>query len=256
VLKAHGMSDPGPVRKINEDGFAIEEDLQLFVVADGMGGHAAGEVASSLAIESIVGFIRRSNEDADCSWPYGIEPNLSMCGNRLRTAIHLANRRVFRAAEKYDEYTGMGTTVVSALISGNLLTVGHAGDSRLYLLSNGIITQLTVDDTWATALAADPLAERRDVSNHPMRHVLTNVIGARDHAEVHLFEHELRTGDTLLLCSDGLHNALDEDRLRELMNHNGALEDLVKQLIESALANGSRDNVTAVVVRCERPDGA
>lgn len=254
MLKAHGMSNPGPVRKINEDGFAIEEDLQLFVVADGMGGHAAGEVASSLAIESIVGFIRRSNEDADCSWPYGIEPDLSLCGNRLRTAIHLANRRVYRAAEKYDEYTGMGTTVVSALISGNRLTVGYAGDSRLYLLSNGIITQLTVDDTWATALSLDPEANGTDVSSHPMRHVLTNVIGARDHADVHLQEHDLRSGDTLLLCSDGLHNALDQDRLRELMGRNGSLADLVSQMIDAALANGSRDNVTAVVVRCERPD--
>jgi serine/threonine protein phosphatase PrpC len=256
VIKAHGMSDPGPVRKINEDGFAIEDDLQLFVVADGMGGHAAGEVASSLAIESIVGFIRRSNDDADCSWPYGIEPTLSMGGNRLRTAIHLANRRVFRAAEKYDEYTGMGTTVVCALISGNRLTVGHAGDSRLYLLSNGTISRLTVDDTWATALAADPQAAGTDVANHPMRHVLTNVIGARDQAEVHLLEHELSNGDTLLLCSDGLHNALDDDQLGELMSGNGSLPDLARRMIDAALANGSRDNVTAVVVRCETPDAA
>jgi protein phosphatase len=254
VIKAYGLSDPGPVRKVNEDRFAIEQDLQLFVVADGMGGHAAGEVASSLAIESIVSFIRRSSEDGECSWPYGIEPDLSLGGNRLRTAIHLANRRVFRAAEKDDEYTGMGTTVVGALISGNSMTFGHAGDSRLYLLSNGTMTQLTVDDTWATALGAD--AEGRDVAGHPMRDVLTNVIGARDHAEVHLQERELQDGDTLLLCSDGLHKALDAGRIQSFLRRNGDLTDLVKEMIAAALANGSRDNVTAVVVRWEHADAA
>jgi protein phosphatase len=254
VLKAYGMSNPGPIRKINEDRFAIEEELQLFVVADGMGGHAAGEVASSLAIESIVSFIRRSNEDGDFSWPYGIEPGLSLCGNRLRTAIHLANRRVFRAAEKYDEYTGMGTTVVAALAADQRVAIGHAGDSRLYVLSDGAISQLTVDDTWPTALAADPEAAGRGVSSHPMKHVLTNVLGARDQAEVHVQERELKDGETLLLCSDGLHNALDDDRLREFLSSGGSLVDVVGRMIDAALANGCRDNVTAVVVRCERPD--
>jgi protein phosphatase len=246
------MSNPGPVRKINEDGFAVEEDLQLFVVADGMGGHAAGEVASSLAIESIVSFIRRSAEDADCSWPYGLEPALSLCANRMRTAIHLANRRVFHAAEKYDEYTGMGTTVVGALISGNCLTVGHAGDSRLYLMSNGTISQLTVDDTWASALDS---SVGGDQSHHPMRDLLTNVIGARDHAEVHLQERELHDGDTILLCTDGLHKALDDRRVSEFLGRNdGALSDLVNEMINAALASGSRDNVTAIVVRWEQAD--
>ena len=161
---------------------------------------------------------------------------------------------MFRAAEKDDEYTGMGTTVVGALISGNSLTIGHAGDSRLYLLSNGATRLLTVDDTWATALSADGLG--RNVAGHPMRDVLTNVIGARDHAEVHLQEHELRDGDTLLLCSDGLHKALDQGRIHEFLSGNGSLTDLVKRMIDAALANGSRDNVTAVVVRWEQADAA
>jgi serine/threonine protein phosphatase PrpC len=106
VVEAHGLSNAGPVRKTNEDSFISDPALQLFMVADGMGGHAAGEIASSLAVETITGFIRRTEEDADCSWPYGVEPALSFASNRLRTAIHLANRRVFRAAERHDEYTG------------------------------------------------------------------------------------------------------------------------------------------------------
>ncbi len=135
MFSAFGVSDAGPVRKTNEDRFAADEHLQLMVVADGMGGHLAGDVASSLAVDTITGFVRRSEEEGECSWPYGIDPHLSFCSNRLRTAIHLANRRVFRAAEKYDDYTGMGTTVVCALLSGNHLSIGHAGDSRLYVLA-------------------------------------------------------------------------------------------------------------------------
>ena len=105
MFSAFGVSDAGPVRKTNEDRFAADERLQLMVVADGMGGHLAGDVASSLAVDTITGFVRRSEEEGECSWPYGIDPDLSFCSNRLRTAIHLANRRVFRAAEKYDDYT-------------------------------------------------------------------------------------------------------------------------------------------------------
>ncbi|MEQ1912787.1 MAG: protein phosphatase 2C domain-containing protein, partial [Vicinamibacterales bacterium] len=185
MLNASGLSDPGPVRKSNQDSFAADDELRLFVVADGMGGHAAGEVASSLAVEAMVAFIRRSHEDTDVSWPYGIDPELSFDGNRLRTAIHLANRRVFRAAERYDEYTGMGTTVVAALVTDHRVFVGHAGDSRAYLLSDGAFRRLTVDDTWAATVLGDT---PNDPTPQAMRHVLTNVVGVREDVSVHLTE--------------------------------------------------------------------
>src|SRR5262245_64310286 len=114
-----------------------------------MGGHSAGEVASGLAIETIQGFIHRSANDTDFSWPYGLDKTLSFDGNRLRTAVHLANRRVFRAAESSDDYGGMGTTIVSMLIGGGRLSVGHVGDSSVSLLSNDHLAQLTFDGTWA-----------------------------------------------------------------------------------------------------------
>ena len=155
MVLAQAVSDTGPVRKNNEDSWAVEDDLQLYVVADGMGGHSAGEVASRLAVEALVGFIRRSHEDTDVSWPYGVDPTLSLQANRLRTAINLANRRVFRAAESHDDYTGMGTTVVAALVARDRLIVGSVGDSRLYLLSRGVLAQLTKDDTWAATMLAE-----------------------------------------------------------------------------------------------------
>jgi PPM family protein phosphatase len=250
MMKASGLSDVGPVRKNNEDSFISDESLRLLVVADGMGGHSAGEIASNLAIETIASFVRRSEEDADFSWPYGVDSNLSFCGNRLRTAIHLANRRVFRAAEKYDEYTGMGTTIVGALISGSRLSVGHAGDSRLYLFAEGTLTRLTADDTWAaTVLKGKPDSEPSRSPAHPMRHVLTNVLGAQDHIDVHMSEHDLQGGEMILLCSDGLHNVVDDDMLCEVLSRDTVPANIVAQLIQMALAGGGRDNVTAVVAR-------
>ena len=155
-LRAAGSTHKGPVRRTNEDDLLIAPEFGLFAVADGMGGHHAGEVASKLALESVAGFIRRSHEDSDCSWPYGIEPHLSMAGNRLHTAISLANRRVFREAESHDDYIGMGSTVAALLFVGGVVVVGHVGDSRAYLIRGAQLNQLTQDDTWAVAVAEDP----------------------------------------------------------------------------------------------------
>jgi protein phosphatase len=252
-IQAHGLSNPGPVRKINEDSFYSDPELGLFLVADGLGGHSAGEVASGLAVEAISGFIRRIEADSELSWPYGIEPGLSFSGNVLRTAVHLANRRVFRAAEKHDEYTGMGTTVVAAFVTGSRLSVAHAGDSRLYLLAKGELKQLTRDDTWAaTILAAQAQGDGPGAPPaRSMKHVLTNVIGAREQAEVHLGEYDLAPGDMLLLCSDGLHGALDDAALFGLLSPGGAPADIAPRMIEAALARGAKDNVTAIVARYE-----
>jgi protein phosphatase len=250
VLEAHGLSDVGHARKTNEDSFISDTALQLFVVADGMGGHSAGEVASSLAVDAIAGFIRRTEGDGDVSWPYGIEPRLSFSGNRLRTAAHLANRRVFRAAERHDEYTGMGTTIVGALISGGRLAVANAGDSRLYLFADGRLTQLTHDDTWAaTVLAAQGNSGPAGRPSSSMRHVLTNVLGAREEVDVHVSEHDLSGGEMILLCSDGLHGVLDDGTLQMMLSAGGTPVEIVPQLIETALARGAKDNITAVLAR-------
>lgn len=249
MVEAHGLSDRGPIRKSNEDCFVSDAALRLFVVADGMGGHSAGEVASNLAVETIEGFIRRTEEDAEFSWPYGIEPGLSFSGNRLRTAVHLANRRVFRAAERYDEYTGMGTTVVGALISGKRMAVANAGDSRLYLYSGGRLTQLTRDDTWAATILASQTGSDAVAPSEAMRRVLTNVLGAREQADVRMSEHDLTPGDQVLLCSDGLHSILEDSSIEAVLSAGGTVPEVVSTLIKVALSHGARDNITAVLAR-------
>ena len=252
MVQAHAVSDAGPVRRNNEDSCAVEPDLQVYVVADGMGGHSAGEVASRLAVESLVSFIRRSHDDTDLSWPYGIDPNLSLHANRLRTAVNLANRRVFRAAESHDDYTGMGTTVVAALIAGSRMVVASVGDSRLYLLANGTLSQVTEDDTWAATMLKDAReADPHAFANHPMRHVLTNVLGAREQTDVHIHELPLQGGERVLLCSDGLYGSVDDDALGKTLGQAGGVEEAAERLVHLALDQGTRDNVTALVIQYE-----
>ncbi len=252
MIDAAGATDPGPVRKTNEDSFFCDPSLGLFIVADGLGGHAAGEVASSLAVETISGFIRRTEDDGEFSWPYGFDSALSFAGNVLRTAVHLANRRVFRAAERNDEYTGMGTTVVAAVVYGSRLAVANAGDSRLYVLREHVLTQLTHDDTWAaTLLAAQGDEQEGSAPGRSTRHVLTSVVGSREQTDVHVVEQELVKGDTLLLCSDGLHGVVDDETLSGMLNGGGSPATVAPALIKAALERGVRDNITAIVARYE-----
>ena len=250
MLRASAVSDVGRVRKTNEDAYVADLGVSLFCVADGMGGHDAGEVASALAIESITAFIRRSARDPDFTWPYGIDRQLSYDANRLRTAVQLANRRIFRAAERNLDYNGMGTTTVGALVSGERMSVAHVGDSRLYLIRNNAIQQLTDDDSWAaTILAHDPKLNATDIAKHPMRNVLTNVLGARDQVDVHVSEHSLEPDDVVLLCSDGLHGVLDDAMLAAIASAERDVEQATRTLVDAALEGGSRDNVTALVFR-------
>jgi protein phosphatase len=253
VIRAFGVSETGHVRKTNEDRFVSNVDLRLFAVADGMGGHRAGEVASELAIETVTAFIKLSLDDSDLTWPYGIDPTLSNDGNRLRTAVCLANRRVYKAAEATEEYAGMGTTLVVVLVADGKIALASVGDSRIYRLSNGSLEQLTVDDSWAAQiLSHDNTLPPEVVARHPMRNVLTSVIGARETIDVRVSETTFGDGDLLLLCSDGLHGVIDAKELRQILVEAPDTEAASHRLVDTAIEHGTRDNVTAVVVRSER----
>lgn len=252
-LVAHGVTHPGRVRKNNEDALSFDADLGLFLVADGMGGHNAGEVASALAVEAIQGFLIRSKPGDDFTWPYGIDPTLSFLGNRLSTAIKLANRRVFKAGESHDSYTGLGTTVVAMVIEEDQCAFSGVGDSRIYLWADGRLEQLTRDDSWvATVLAREPAMDEAALAAHPMRHVLTNVIGAREPIEMDVHERALRGGERFLLCSDGLHGVLDDAELERVLASSAAPPAMADDLIRQALDRNVSDNVTALVVACDK----
>jgi len=251
MLESFGQTDVGRRRKLNEDNYLVDPETNLFAVCDGMGGHNAGEVASKLAIETLAAFIRKSaGEEKDITWPYGLEANLSFEANRLKTAIKLANKKVFKAADNREEYTGMGTTVVAALVAGNVLTVGSAGDSRCYLLSKGKLRQITRDDSWVSAAWAEGILSSDEIERHPLRNVITKAVGAKDTLEVEVAEHSLAAGDVTLLCSDGLHAMIGDDEiLRALTPHPDSLPEAAGRLIAAANDAGGKDNVSVVLVR-------
>jgi len=252
MIRASGVTEAGTVRDHNEDAFVNDVAARLFAVSDGMGGQNAGEVASRVAIDAMTEFINRSAADPDLTWPHGLDAGLSLDGNRLRTAVMLANRSVRRAAAAEPEYEGMGATVVGLMVDDRRLTVAHVGDSRLYLVSDGTIEQLTRDDSWVeTLLDQNPALLPRDLANHPMRNVLTNVLGAREDVDVHMAERALRGGEIMLLCSDGVHGVLTPETLRDLLTRSADVELTARAVIAMAMERGSRDNVTAVVVRYE-----
>ena len=253
MLTAHGVTHTGHVRKTNEDTLLIDLDLGLFLVADGMGGHAAGDVAAHLTADTVRSFVARSRDGDNCTWPFGIDPDSSLAANRLRTAVQLANRRVFRESERRDEYSGMGSTMVAALIEDDRMAFAGVGDSRVYAYTDAGLTQLTTDDSWvATMLARDPEADAASLATHPMRHVLTNSIGAREETDVEIGERTLADGQVLLLCSDGLHGGLDDETLAGIMGSLGSGVDVAvaaQQLLDAALERGGRDNITVLLLR-------
>jgi protein phosphatase len=250
MLEAYGQTDVGRRRKLNEDNFLVAPEPNLYAVCDGMGGHNAGEVASKMAIETLQAFIEKSHKEKEITWPYGLDVNLSFDGNRLKTAIKLANKKVFRAADNREEYTGMGTTVVAGLVSSDVLTVGSAGDSRCYLLRKGQLSQLTRDDSWVSAALGEGILNSDEIERHPLRNVITKAVGAKESIELDVVEQKLQGGDVVLLCSDGLHAMLTDDQIREsLTPFPASLEEAAGKLIDAANEAGGKDNVSVVLLR-------
>jgi protein phosphatase len=241
MIDAHGVTHPGRVRTINEDALLADEALRLFVVADGMGGHNAGDVASRIAVETVRAFLVRSQDQAECTWPYGIDSRVSLDANRLLTALKVANRKVFRAAD------------AAVLAGDDSLCFGSVGDSRVYAHSAGTLARLTEDDSWlASIAAADATLTEEQKATHPMRHVLTKALGATPTVDVDVTERAVRAGEQFLLCSDGLHGAIEHSAIGAVLSSAASAREAAERLVQAALDGPASDNVTALVVRyCE-----
>ena len=245
-LTVGSRTDAGP-RKMNQDHHGWWPELGLCVVADGMGGHNAGEVASHLAVETIHGFIAESAQSSDITWPFGIETTNSIDVNRLSTAVRLANRKIYSEGSRAPELSGMGTTVVAALVAGDRVALVSVGDSRIYRLRQGKLEQLTSDDTWLASVLGAKEAEVAD-PGHPLRHVLTSVVGTRDDLKPATREEELQAGDTFVLCTDGIHGRLDSAALATVLSGATTAADGASKLVDEALTRGTSDNATALVI--------
>ncbi|NUP06625.1 MAG: serine/threonine-protein phosphatase [Polyangiaceae bacterium] len=258
---AAGISDVGRQREHNEDSYAIDDEHGLFVVADGMGGHSAGDVASKLATSTISDFFRTLAGE-DVTWPTHFDRTLSDEENRLLTSIGIANRRIFETSQSTRSLAGMGTTVVGAHFSvkKKRMFVGHVGDSRAYRIRDGAIQQLTRDHS----LVNEPFPELSEAERAELpKNVITRALGMQDNVVVDLTSDEARDGDVYLLCSDGLSGMLsDEVILAEVMRFQKdgeaaqvltrkELEELCSRLVQRANEAGGEDNITALAIRIE-----
>jgi serine/threonine protein phosphatase PrpC len=252
MIEAQGLTDPGRKRKGNEDSLRLDPGLGFAVVADGMGGHQSGEVASQLAVQTLQEFVARAHRDRELTWPFGLDPHRSFEANCLHTGIKLANRLVYRTAASREELTGMGTTIVAALVRNGRLFYAGIGDSRVYLLRENRLRQLTRDDSWIEAAIAQQLIDAAERDVHPFRHVLTKAVGLQEDVDFDVHEESLRGGDQLLLCSDGLTTALSDQKIEEILRtQRENLEEACRALVAAANEAGGPDNVTVVVVRAQ-----
>jgi protein phosphatase len=249
TLTAGGRTETGP-RSLNQDWLEWDLKLGLFVVADGMGGHNAGEVASHLAVKTIREFVVESATASDLTWPFPYETNHSVDANRLLTAVRLANRRVYDQGNCDAALEGMGTTVVAVLVGGGQAALVGVGDSRIYRFRNAQLEQLTTDDTWLSAVIGLADGDRAN-STHPLKHVLTSVVGTREDLRPDAREEPLLTGDRLILCSDGIHGRLDAEAIGAILRAGGTPDQLASALVEEALIRRTSDNATALVIAAD-----
>jgi serine/threonine protein phosphatase PrpC len=254
-VSSAAVTHVGLRRESNEDAFCRRPDLGLFVVADGMGGHEAGEVAAGMAVDVIESFINDTRDaDLNHTWPFPFDTTRTLEANRLIAAFRLANRRVGAAIAGNAAYKGMATTAAAALVEpSGQAHIAHVGDSRVYLLRDQHLQQLTDDHSWVGEQVRAGLLSDRDAHTHPWRNVVTRAITGAEDPDVDVTEVMLQPGEMLLLCSDGLSSVVESTQIEALLTRASTvprdLDALAARLIEVANEGGGPDNITVVLVQ-------
>jgi protein phosphatase len=244
----HGAaSDVGLARHHNEDRFHADPSTGLFIVCDGMGGHRAGEVASTSAIEVIPRHLAEAASDPSIPMIGISRPEFSRATNRLAGAVRLANHRIHQEAARHADYQGMGTTVVAAWLVGNVLSIAHVGDSRLYLIRGNVVRPLTADHSLVYEQLRGGLLTADEAERASHKHVLTRALGAQATVEVELGELPVLCGDILLLCSDGLTAGVRPYDILRAVHESSDAQTVSNRLIDLSNAAGGADNVTVIV---------
>jgi len=247
-IEVFGLSDVGRKRKHNEDSFAFDAEECLFIVADGMGGHAAGEVASKITVETIGEFIAATRQKEEATWPFKYNHELEFNSNRLAVAIEKANERVMAAVAAQPWLKGMGTTVVAGLLNEKILSLAHVGDSRAYLLRDKQLSCLTDDHSWVHEQVEAGILTEEEAKSHPLKNVVTRALGGGPSVSPDLQELVFLSGDRFLFCSDGLTTMLSDEEIRDTAIVENDPKKLCEKLVELANEKGGVDNVTVVVV--------
>lgn len=248
-LRYAGNTHVGMKRSHNEDNLAILAEENLYMVADGMGGHASGEVASKMAVETVADFFRETAKDEDITWPYKMEKGRKYEENRLAAGIKLANLRIYETAAQNAAQRGMGTTIVALAFSGNSAFVGHVGDSRIYRVRGEDLELITEDHSLLNDYIKMKDLTEQEIENFPHKNVIVRALGMKETVQVDVAHEEPEVGDLYLLCSDGLNGMVtDEDIRRILVDKRDDLEACCNELIQAANDGGGNDNVTVVLV--------
>jgi serine/threonine protein phosphatase PrpC len=257
LINSSGITDVGLKREKNEDFFSADDALGLYVVADGMGGHLAGEVASRVAVEMIINSFRHWKESGaaeEVLYNYP-EESLSLQGNYVLSGIRLANRIVYEMAAEHQQYNGMGTTVAVVAVTRDLVVAANVGDSRVYLVRNGQIERLSRDHTVVAEQMEMGIMGASEAETSPLKHILTRNLGSSQSVNVEIFEIEPADNDRYLLCSDGVTDLIPDEKILEITLSDDSPESLCRKIVGEALKRGGHDNITAVFVALrEGPD--
>lgn len=245
-ISVFGMTDVGNKREKNEDSYLINTEHNLYVVADGMGGHLGGEIASKLAVSSIEEVICSVLQDPEMTLQADIEIKPGDIRGYLRYAISAASSRIFYRAANDPSLHGMGTTVVTMMFNGGKAYIGHVGDSRCYTIRNGKIKQLTQDHSLVGEQLRAGVISASDVKNHKLKNIITRSVGFQEDVEIDIIVRPVKVGDKFIICSDGLTNMVNNDVLLEVVSERNPREACI-ELIERANMNGGDDNITVIV---------
>ena len=248
-IEIGARSDVGRVRNNNEDSYRLVPELNLFVLSDGMGGEAHGEVASALAVETVAGHCLEAANNLSTPFFGELRPDLSEKTNRLASAVHLANRKIHGSARSNPLRRGMGATVLAAWLDGRRLSLVHVGDSRAYLLRSGALEQLTSDHSLVAEQVRQGLITPQQAEASEMQSVLIRAMGTQEEVEVDADEHLLLDGDTLLLCSDGLTRMVTDPEIASTLLTHPAAQAAADRMVALANDYGGEDNVTVIVLR-------
>ena len=251
-IASGGVTHVGRVRANNEDCFRIVSLLNLFVLSDGMGGEAHGEVASALAVETVVKHCTDAEANPAALAMGPTQPGWSAHTKRLSTALHLANKNIFKSAEEHPDRRGMGATLTAAWINGAKLSLAHVGDSRAYLLRGGSLLQLTRDHSLVAEQVRRGMLTPAEAEESEMQSVLLRALGAQEEIEVDAEEHLLFPRDVLLLCSDGLTRMVTEPEIAGVLQAETNPISAGEELVAIANERGGPDNITVVIVRINK----
>ncbi len=249
MITSAALSDVGRRRQTNQDACLVNEDLHLYLLADGMGGHAAGDMASQITVETINEFVEvATGGDPRMNWPFGYDRRIPFEHNVLQTACRMANSRVCRQAEQSRDCAGMGSTIVSVWILREKAIYSHLGDSRLYLLRSGLLSQLTEDHSMVQQQLSLGVITKEQARRHAFKNVITRAIGVPDNSPIPVGEVVLQEGDRLMLACDGLTDQLTDPVIRWLLLQESDPRKACRNLVDAANQTGGPDNITVILI--------